>query len=79
MVLVKIAQLSRTPAPAGLSLALFPNYPATWPDQTRPDPTEIAIFWAISQPVLNVMRHNQSKPHWIEFSLISTSSSHKID
>ena len=26
----------RAPAPAGLSLALFPNYPATRPDPTRP-------------------------------------------
>ena len=37
-----IAKLSQAPAPAGLSLALFPNYPATRPDRpdpTRPDPT----------------------------------------
>ena len=37
-----IAKLSQAPAPAGLSLALFPNYPAT-----RPDPTGKVNFWAI--------------------------------
>ena len=35
-----IAKLSQAPAPAGLSLALFPNYPATRPDRPdRPDQT----------------------------------------
>ena len=33
-----IAKLSQAPAPAGLSLALFPNYPATRPG--RPDPAD---------------------------------------
>ena len=35
--LIFIAKLSQVPASAGLSIALFPNYPATRP--TRPDPT----------------------------------------
>ena len=30
-----VAKLSQAPAPAGLSLAVFPNYPATRPDPTR--------------------------------------------
>ena len=29
--------------PGGLSLALFPNYPATWPNPA--DPTGIVIVW----------------------------------
>ena len=34
------AKLSQATAPAGLSKALFPNYPATRPDRPdRPDPT----------------------------------------
>ena len=41
---LKIAKLSPSPSQLklrlGLSLALFPNYPATQPDlTTRPDPT----------------------------------------
>ena len=47
------AKLSQAPAPAGLSIALFPNYPATRPSRpTRPDPTGKVNFWAIDQPVL---------------------------
>ena len=47
-----IAKLSQAQAPAGLSLALFPNYPATRPGRpgrpdptrpTRPDPTGIVF------------------------------------
>ena len=54
-----LAKLSQAPAPAELSLALFPSYPATRPDPTRPDstipdPTGI-VFSAISQPVLNAI------------------------
>ena len=37
-----VAKLSQASAPAGLSLALFPNYPAT-----QPDPTGKVNFWAI--------------------------------
>ena len=51
--LVFIAKLSQAPAPAGLSLALFPNYPATRPG--RPNPTGIVFFSATFQPELNAI------------------------
>ena len=39
-----VSYFCQAPAPAGLSLALFPNYPAAQPDPTRPDPTGILNF-----------------------------------
>ena len=48
-----IAKLSQAPAPTGLSLALFPNYPATRPG--RPNPTGIVFFSATFQPELNAI------------------------
>ena len=38
------AKLSQAPAPAGLSLALFPNYPATPTDPTEPTGLEYLFF-----------------------------------
>ena len=46
--LLDFAKLSQAPASAGLSLALFPIYPATQPDLADPadpaDPTGIVFF-----------------------------------
>ena len=58
IILVDFAKLSQAPAPAGLSLALFSNYPATRPD--RPDPTGIVNFWAMYQPVLDAIQPQSS-------------------
>ena len=56
-----IAKLSQAPAPAGLSIALFPNYPATRPDPTRPDPTGIVFFQQYLILYLMQFSHNQAK------------------
>ena len=52
IIVFHIAKLSQAPATAELSLALFPNYPATRPG--RPDRN--SFFLAISQPVLNAIQ-----------------------
>ena len=57
--IMSFAKLSQAPAPVGLTLALFPNYPATRPtrpDQTRPiRPNRNSFLLTISQPVLNAI------------------------
>ena len=48
-IVIVIAKLSQAPATAGLSLALFPNYPATRPGRPgQPDPTGIVFLSNIS-------------------------------
>ena len=76
----KVICFCQAPALAGLSLALFPNYPATRPGPANPaDPTGIFFFGIISTCTWwnsATIKLSQAPAIWTELSLISNSYSH---